>query len=43
VDFEPGIEGAMGFPRRLADSRAAAALLAALQAADMARDTRRRA
>jgi ATP-binding protein involved in chromosome partitioning len=43
VRFEPGIEAALGFPRRLADSRAAGALLAALRAADLAHDARRHA
>ena len=43
VDFEPKIEEALGFPGRLADTRTAAALGAALQAADLTRETRRKA
>jgi ATP-binding protein involved in chromosome partitioning len=36
VAFEPGIEDALGFPARLAASRAARALMAALRATDLA-------
>jgi ATP-binding protein involved in chromosome partitioning len=35
VDYEPGLEQALGFPGKLADSRAAAALLAALKEAHL--------
>jgi ATP-binding protein involved in chromosome partitioning len=46
VELEPGIEGALGNPRRLAESRAAGALLAALQTAELVhtapKDTTRR-
>jgi ATP-binding protein involved in chromosome partitioning len=41
VELEPGIEGSLGHPDRLAGSRAAAALLSALRAADFAADARR--
>jgi ATP-binding protein involved in chromosome partitioning len=41
VEFEPGIESALGFPLRLAVSRAAPALLAALRATDLAAGARR--
>ncbi len=41
VEFEPGIEDALGFPARLEASRAAAALLAALRASDLAPGTQR--
>ena len=40
VDFEPDIEAALGFPRRLAGSRTAAALLAALRTADLVKGAR---
>jgi ATP-binding protein involved in chromosome partitioning len=41
VEFEPGIEGALGIPRRLAESHAASALLAAIETTDLAHTTRR--
>lgn len=40
LDFEPDIEMALGFPRRLAGSRTAAALLAALRTADLVQGSR---
>jgi Mrp family chromosome partitioning ATPase len=42
VDYDPDIEAALGFPGRLSDSRSAAAVLAALRAADLIPGTRRR-
>jgi ATP-binding protein involved in chromosome partitioning len=42
VAYDPAIEGALGSPGRLAGSRAAAALLAALHAADLTAETRRK-
>jgi hypothetical protein len=41
VDFEPGIEDALGSPARLAATRAAPALMAALRAIDLAPDAER--
>jgi ATP-binding protein involved in chromosome partitioning len=41
VEYDSGIESAIGFPARLAGSRTAASLLAALHAADLTRETGR--
>jgi ATP-binding protein involved in chromosome partitioning len=41
VGFDPGIEEALGFPGRLADTRTAAAVRAALQGADLTQEIRR--
>jgi ATP-binding protein involved in chromosome partitioning len=43
VAYDPGIEGALGSPGRLANCPAAAALLAAFHAVDLTTETRRKA